>query len=1131
MRINGSKLGLVCACAFILLLAGNLFAQTMTTADLTGVVTDATGAVVPGATVTVKSVDTNETRTATTNTQGQYRFPLMKPGDYTISSQSSGLVSSTERFTLGLSAEQAVNLVMKVQQTQQTVEVSAEAAPIQTENANLTTSFATRQVLNLPFNGGDLTTVSMTIPGVLMGGAVSGSSGDSNVVINGINGGSVLYTLNGADDMDPYLNINNSGASNNLLGQNEIAEASVITNAYSAQFGRMMGGQVNYVSKGGTNAFHGNLSYQYNSDGLNANDFFFNEEGVPKSKSVANYPAASLGGPILKNKLFFYTNFESLRYLVPTGFDVSIPSPQLQSYILTQIPAASVPFYQKAFGLWNAAPGISRALPVTTGTGPLQDASGNLGCGSNGTLKGTHGPNGEIFGVNTSCALSFGEAATEYNAESLVTVKSDYNINDKQKVSFRYNYDWGIQATGPSAISSVFNSQSTQPSDQGQLNYTYILTPTLVNNFIGSGSWYTAIFGVASFSAAQSALPEILSFTDPTINGNATTGFTRIGAGLPNGRNVGQGQFVDDLSWTKGTHHITFGVNYRFDKITDTSIASGTQEGTYTIADNTDFAIGVVDSTKMNSSFSQSYTHLLAAHIRMYSMGFYAQDEWAVKKNLKFTFGLRFERDGDPECLDNCFARFNAPFGTSAFASGVTVPYNASIESGLSQEFASLEPLIPEPRFGFAWSPFASNKTVIRGGIGLFANLFSGSTATTFFDQAPAKTSPQVLFGNIGLASDPTSAPFAAQAAASAFFTGFGAGDTLGQLQAALGKIPFSPFNYTQYPNDFQVPKEIEWSFEVQQQLNVRDVLAVTYTGNHGYNLFVGNQDANAFINTKDYPNGFPYLTTTEPDARFNSVTEGYTTGLQNYDAMTVQFRHSFWQGLQGQFGYTWSHDLGDQTNGTSTNLYNPFNLAANYGNLPIDRRHAFTGDLVYQEPFRSSNVFLNAILGGWNLGYKVFLYSGRPFTATDSKIDARLSATTGNTFLADVITPGLVGTSCGLAALSTQCVTASEFASSTAQDDFGNVAPGEFRGPWYFDMDTQLLKGFRVKERFNFQVGGQFYNLLNHFNPANPSGSVTSGALGLITADVSEPTSIYGTGQGAFVSGRVIVLTGKFVF
>jgi Carboxypeptidase regulatory-like domain/TonB dependent receptor len=1110
--------------AVLFLLVPLAFSQTMTTGDVTGVTTDTSGAVLPGATVTIKSVDTNETRTATTNAQGEYRFPLMHPGDYTISAVSSGMASTLQRFTLLVSQEQAMNLTLGVKSTQQTVEVTADASAVQTENANLATSFGTKQVNTLPFNGGDLTTVAMTVPGVLMGGTVGGS-GSANIVANGISGAAVLYTMNGADDMDPYLNINNSGASNNLLGQNEVAEASVVLNAYSSEFGRMTAAQVNYVGKTGSNGFHGNLSYQYNTDGFNANDFFFNSEGVQKARAVANYPAASLGGPIKKNKLFFFTNYESLRYSLPGGFNNSIPSPQLQSYILTQIPAASLPLYQQAFGLWNNAVGVSHAQPVTTGNGPLQDSTGRLGCGTNGTFTGTHGPNGEIFGVNTPCAYSWGSAVSEYNAESLVTIRADWNISDKNKINFRYNYDWGVQATGPSPIASVFNSTSTQPSDQGQLNDTYIISPNLVNNFIGSGSWYTAIFGVQSYKAAQAAIPETIAVTDGTIN--AGGGFDTVGAGVPNGRNVGQLQLVDDLSWTKGKHNVKVGINYRMNKVTDTSIASGSLQGTYTLTDITDFANAKVDSTGLNSQFSQSFPTILAAHIRLYSLGFYAQDEWAVTKNLKLTLGIRFERDGDPACLDNCFQRFNpTTFGSAAYTGGLSVPYNATIQSGLHNEFASIESVVPEPRFGFAWSPFGNSKTVIRGGVGLFANLFQGSTAATFFDQAPGKYTPTALFGNVGLASDPASSAFAAASAANVFFPGFAAGDTLGQLQTALGKVPFAVFNYTQYPNNYVVPKEIEWSFEVQQSLTTHDVFAVTYTGNHGYDLLFGNSDANAYISIpKNYPNGFGGLPLVEPDPRFKTVTVDAANGVQNYDALAFQLRHAISHGLQAQAGYTWSHDLG------TVAVENPADIGAGYGSLAIDRRQAFTADLTYIEPFRSSNHFINGILGGWTLGAKFFAYTGRPFSATDSKLAARISPTEGITPLADVIVPSASGTTCGTAALNTQCLVASDFAGSTVQNDFGNVAPDSFRGPGYFDIDTQALKGFRIKERYNFQVGAQFYNVLNHPNFANPSGSVTSGGLGLITSDVSQPTSIYGSGQGAIVSGRVIVLTGKFTF
>lgn len=1119
-------------CSLVSFMAAWAVGQTMTTADVTGTVTDTTGAVVPGATVTIKSVDTNDTRVSQSNAQGLYRFPLMKPGDYTITAASAGMQSPVERFTLGLSQEQAMNLVMKVQSTQQTVEVSAEASAVQTENANLTSSFGTKQVSNLPFDGGDLTTVSMTVPGVLMGGGVGGS-GSANVVVNGINGAAVLYTMNGADDMDPYLNINNSGASNNLLGQNEVGEASVVLNAYSAQFGRMTGAQVNYVGKTGSNAFHGDVAYEYNSDGMNAQPFFFNSEDVAKSKAVANYPMGSLGGPIKKNKLFFFVDFESLRYIVPTGFDNVIPSPQLQSYILSEIPAGSAPLYQKAFALWNAAPGASSATPVTTGNGPLQDSSGKLGCGTNGTFSGTHGPNGEIFGVNTPCAVAWGSSASEYNAESLVTTRADWDINDKQKISFRYDYDWGVQATGPSPISPLFNSQSSQPSDQGQMNYTYILSPTLVNNFIGSGMWYTAIFGVSNFSAAQTAMPEILSFADPSINANSGTSFDTLGANIPDGRNVGQMQLVDDLSWTKGKHNLKFGVNYRYDKITDTSIASDSQIGTYTLEDIADFANATVDSTGLNSQFSQSYPKWQAAHIRMYSLGFYAQDEWAVSKNLKLTLGLRFERDGDPTCLDDCFQRMTEPFNGPGYTGGLSVPYNQTIESGLSQEFASIESIIPEPRFGFAWSPLGNNKTVIRGGVGLFANLFSGSTASTFFDQAPGKYSPTALFGQIGTASDPASSAYATAQAANVFFNGFAAGDTLAQLQSALGKVPFSVFNYTQYPNNYVVPKELEWSFEIQQSLTTHDVLAVTYTGNHGYDILVTDGDANSYVsNTTLYPNGFANLPLTEPDARFKSVTVGYNEGVQNYDAVAVQLRHAFDHGLQGQVGYTFSHDLGDVTYSTGSLLYNPTNLAANYGNLNIDRPQALSADLVYTEPYKSSNRLLNGALGGWNLGSKFFVYGGRPFTVTDSKISSHISSTTPTSpaVMADLLVPGVAGTSCGAGAVNTPCLLASDFATYTTQNNFGNIAPNSFYGPGYFDIDAQVLKSFPIKEHYNLQVGAQFYNILNHFNPANPGVSLTSG-LGLISAAVTQPTSIYGSDQGAFMSGRVVVLTGKFVF
>src|SRR5579883_1994259 len=265
-------------CAMLLAVAPSAFSQTMTTSDILGTVTDATGAVVPNAKVTVKFLDTNETRTVLSNSSGQYRFSLVQPGDYQVSGEATGLKSKTEKVTVLAGQETSVNLMLAVQGTQEVIEVQAQATILQTENANQASGFTTAQMIQLPAGGGDITTIAYTVPGIIQG------KGSDTFITNGIPGAANLFTLNGADDMDPYLNINNSGASNNLLGANEVAEASVVLNAYSADFGRMAGAQVNYVGKTGTNSFHGNLFHNYNDKILNANSWSNNRAGLQEPR-------------------------------------------------------------------------------------------------------------------------------------------------------------------------------------------------------------------------------------------------------------------------------------------------------------------------------------------------------------------------------------------------------------------------------------------------------------------------------------------------------------------------------------------------------------------------------------------------------------------------------------------------------------------------------------------------------------------------------------------------------------------------------------------------------------------------------------------------------------------------------
>ena len=1125
-------------------LAMPAFTQTLTTGDVAGVVKDATGAVVPGAVVTVRSVETNQVRTVKTSASGEYRFSLLQPGDYEIAATSAGLKSSTEKFTALVGQVTPIDLIANVTGTSEVVEVSAQAATLETENANLATGYTSAQVINLPMAGGDLTTLAMTVPGVRVN--VTGGSGNMNA--NGIMGSSILFTLNGHEEMDPYNNLNNSGASNNLLGANEVAEASVILNAYSPEYGRMAGGQVSLVGKSGTNAYHGNAFYNFNGQYLNANDFFNNATATPRGRSDAHQFGASFGGPVKKNKLFFFADYEAMRYVLPAAGAIAAPSPQLEQYTLAHVPAASLPLYQDLFSLVNAAPGINRAIPVTNGNGSLQDGNGALGCSNGGTFVGTPAPGGGKFGVDVPCALAFGTNNTQLNTEGLVTTRADYNITEKQKIYFRYNYDFGLQATGTSPISPTFNSISNQPQDTGSLNYTYVITPTLVNNLTGSAFWYSAIFGVADFNKTTSLMPQSITIADGGCNacvttpGGSTSGFVAVGAGLPTGRNVGQAELADDLAWTKGRHTIKAGVSYIYTKVTYTSIASSAFKGSYTLNDLTDFASGQVNSTGLGSSFTQAFPKWAAVHFREPASGFYLSDEWAAMKNLKLTLGMRFEHDGNPSCVENCFAAFNVPFILSSYQGGAGVPYNSTIQIGLNKAFYNLPAMVYEPRFGFAWQPFGSGKTVVRGGIGIFSTHPAASIAGTFSNQAPNRFVPSVTFGTVGLATDANSSAAAAIAANGVFQSGFGAGYTLAQIKSALGKIPFGLPSFTSLPNTYNPVEDTEWSFEIQHEFTPHNIASLTYAGNHGYNVQEA-VNANMFTGASGvtrYAGGFSGLPTAAPDPRFLTVTQLYTNGISNYDGLTIQFRHVFSYGLTAQIHYTWSHALGDVSTSSTASYYNPLNLSASYGSLGFDNRHQVAADFVWNQQHKFSSHMANSLAGGWTVGSKLYLYSGAPFSVTDSRIPSQVNSAGGVvTPLADVVSAAAFAGDCGRAAVSTACLSKTQFATyastsgvaSPVQTDWGNIAPNSFRGPAYFDIDMQLTRDFRIKEQARFTFGLAGYNVLNHPNFLNPSGSVTSGAFGKITATITPPTSIYGSFQSGTVSGRVLVLTGRFTF
>jgi outer membrane receptor protein involved in Fe transport len=1051
------------------------------------------------------------------------------------------LTSDVLRVNVGLNRVVTMDLVMKPAAGRETVVVSETATMLQVEDANVAANYSTKQVDLLPMPGGDITSLAFTVPGVVMAVANPNSSGYGNFSSNGLPAVANLFTMNGNDMMDPYLNLNNTGSSNVSIGSNEVDQVAIVQNAYGGQYGRQAGAQINYITKSGTNAFHGTAQYYWNGAKLNANDFFNNASGTPKSRANSNQYAASVGGPVLKNKLFFYFDTEGIRYVLPGGGAVAVPSQALQTYTLSQVTAAQKPLYQQAFNLYNAAPGRSRAVPVTFGSGPLQDsynfavdAYGGLGCGS---LGGVPTGTGGVFGVNVSCADAFNTNVSAKNTEWLISTRVDYVINPSHKLFFRFKTDHGLQPSETSPISSVFNAVSNQPAYEGQVNHTWVISPRMVNNFMGSSNWYSAQFAPTDLSASIAAFPLQFVFFDGGSNGSSGGGGGMNQMGLssdrfPQGRNVGQLQLTDDVSFNVGRHSFKAGVNYRYNRLTDTGNTRLVGIGRYRFFNLDEFARGVIDSG--SSTFSQRYAPVTSIHLRLYNVGFYFQDDWAVRPDVKLTASVRFERTGNPFCVDNCFSRFTGPFAT--LSKGVSIPYNQSIQTGLSNAVAGVEALSVLPRVGLVYNPRWAKKTVIRGGIGLFADQPPGTIASNIFANVPNVFTPTVRIGTVGLSGAGTSSAISA-ATRAAFASGFANGLTKAQLVAALAPVAFTSPAFFDTPDSVLAPKYVKWSFELQQQLSEKNVFVVSYAGNHGYNLFLENAKVNGFSAT-----GFGGMPTAAPDPRFNIITSLTNNGYSNYNGLSFTLRRGLGYGFMGQFSYTWSHGLDTISNGgvgqffnfsdSLTTQVNPVDVHnLNYSSSDYDIRHNFTADFVWEIPLKAKARMGKALLEGWSVSNKWYARTSTPFSLYNSKIPgtAPTSASVGGGILANVLNPTTISRTC--TDINTSCFTAGQLSTNSTQTGWGNMPRNSFRGPGYFDIDATLFKSFDVvPERLKFRVGASFYNVLNHPNFSNPGGDVGS-SFGNITSAVGPPTSAYGSFQGSAVTGRVVVLTGKIDF
>src|SRR5580692_10452774 len=647
MTVKKMLIGSLALLVIALMTVPSLMAQSLVSGDLTGTVTDPSGAVVSGATVTLKSDTTGATRTTTTNASGAYRFSLLQPGSYTVSANASGFSKSQSTTTIAAGQATIADVKMSVGSSSQTVEVTTAAPLVQADNADLSTNFNQTQIANQPNGGNDLTYIAQTTPGVTMNTGM----GFGNFQTSGLPATSNLFTVNGENDMDPYLNLNNSGATNLTLGKNDVQEATVVTNAYSGQYGQQAGAQVSYVTKSGTNQFHGNAEYWWTGRAMDANDYFNNLNGTSRPFANNNEWAASLGGPIKKDKTFFFVDTEGLRYIVPSTTPVFAPTPAFAAATLQNLAANfpnDVPLYSKYFQLFQSAPGYN-----ATAFGP-----GDGGCGV------------PIVG---NCIGQYQATPALPGTEWILSGRVDQNFSDKDHVFWRVRMDHGTQATSADPINNAFSAASYQPAYDGQSQWNHVFGPNATNQFIVAGSYYRAIF----------------TQNDPGLFPYAVTGngfsLTQVGGtvfNFPQGRNTTQYQIVDDFSLTKGAHNLKFGVNYRRYDITDYQFS--------VLNDPLVFISSPLDLYNGTAvQYRQRFPSRATQPVALWGMGLYGQDEWRVNKALKLTLALRAEHNSNPVCQLNCAALLDSSFNSLLAAGQLspTTPYNSIIDANRHQVF------------------------------------------------------------------------------------------------------------------------------------------------------------------------------------------------------------------------------------------------------------------------------------------------------------------------------------------------------------------------------------------------------------------------------------------------------------
>lgn len=1153
-------------CFLFLTIVNSLFlkAQSGTSSAISGTVTDSTGAVISNATVTAVNVDTKAARAGQTSADGRYLFSQLNPGTYTVTVKYDGFAEQTSPpVAVEVGRTATLNFKLSLSSATLSVEVTAQQSLLSLENPNTTSTIESEAITSLPNPGQDLTYIVQFSPGALMNTA--GSSNDAkaaggygNVEFNGLPATSNGYILDGYDSNDPWLGLNIGLSTNLVIGLDAVGEATVNTNSYSVDQGRYGASQVNYFTKSGTNKFHGDLYELWNGSLLNGENYFLHANDTAnyiakKPRSTVNEFGVSVGGPIIKDKLFFFTHYEGIRIALPLVSQTVVPTPAYQSYVLGQLAQGGtdpitgaelaaqpgeIPFYQSMFNLY----GNTAGTPVPVSSCPLDASGALLGTQTSGSLFDGGG-----------CANQRQESLTNSDTENLFVVKIDHTINAHNSVWYRFQSDTGLQAAYTDPIDSIFNSYSPQPQYTLVAGYTHLFNQNLVNQFNPGASWYSSIFEPNNYSEVRQRFPIVLAA------GTNNAPFTTVGGNdntYPQGRRVTQWQINDNLIWTRGKNTYKFGVNTRRIDVSDYDLGEGIVP-TVTYNDLAEFTYGAAYTA------SQTFPVSLKERVTAGNLELYAMDTYKPTQRTTFTVGMRTTWNTDPVNQQRLFAR---PAGSFLDLSrSISQPLDQVIQTGVSGLFPATPLLVWQPRVAIAYQ--LTPGMVMHIGFGVFNDIIPAQIADLAATNAPY--SPTFVggiggqVGGAGIAPNVTGSAVDATAAANQKFQQVfseGAPPCAG-IAAGAPTCPLAVSMNTFPSGTLKTPYYYQYNFGVEQRVGGKGAVRIDYVGTRGihepYQVQLNGYQTVCDGCFAPYPYEQPL------DQRFGSVNEFQTNANSSYSGLQTNFTEQI-GGLTLRANYTFSHCLDEVSNGgllsfSSQGILSPLpgGLRRQYGDCDYDVRHNISAFGIYAVPFSSSHALLRTLFSGWSFSETAFFHSGLPFTVLSQPYTANgngVFQSSGPQFARRV--PGVplyqrTPYSGVTVAGTKQWLNPDAFVSvvdpttgactggdSASNCQFGNAGRNTVRGPHFTYSDIYVTKKFPIKGAVSLRFDTQFFNAFNHPSFALPSnveagvpGVYVPEKFGTLEGTISPPTGLLGVGLGGDSSPRMIAFQARIEF